>query len=54
MDGAGDGYYLNDLLLNVDGVGDGAAIWPCLGVLPHRPTAGQGQNLLENKFKLYS
>ena len=39
--------HLNDLLLNINGVGDGAAIWPGLCVLPGLATTSQRQNLLQ-------
>ena len=38
--------YLNDLLLDIDGVGDGASIWSRLRVLAHLPPARQSQDLL--------
>ena len=39
--------HLNDLLLNINGVGDGAAIWPGLCVLPGLATTSQRQDLLQ-------
>ena len=38
--------HLNDLLLHVDGVSDGGAIWPRLCVLPGLAASCQGQYLL--------
>ena len=44
--------YLNDLLLHVDGVGDGGPIGPGLRVLPGLAATSQGQYLLRQVLTL--
>ena len=42
----GQSTHLDDLLLHVDGVCDGGAVWLHLGVLPGLTTSSQGKNFL--------